>query len=84
MKIIFSCLGFATSEVFLVKDGRQLNIGTVFERFHDEYEFWLHDFWIGRYLTKDEIPTEEQIFAEYKKQYAEKGVEINNEIVYAG
>lgn len=32
----------------------------------------------------DKIPSEETIVSEYKKQYAEKGVSLNKEIVYAG
>lgn len=90
MEIIFSCLGFTSSEAFIVLDGRQLMIGTIFSKFPGEYEFWTTDFFKEHYVEKwkyvkiEDVPTSEQIIAEYKKQYAEKGVCINNDILYAG
>jgi hypothetical protein len=84
-EIAFGCLGFATNTAFIIKNGKQFGIGSVCERLCGEYEFWQQDFWIEHgELTKEEVPTAEAIIAEYKKQYAEKGVMINKEIVYAG
>ena len=90
MKIIFTCLGFSSTDAFVIKDGRQLKIGTIWKKFPGEYEYWTDDFcmehYVKRYgyLTDEEIPTEKQVIAEYERQYAEKGVSLNNEIVYAG
>lgn len=90
MKIIFSCLGFTSTDAFLVVDGRQLMVGSIMERFPREPEFWPSDYFTEHYVKRqqyvkaEDVPTGEQIIAEYKRQYADKGVCINNEIQYAG
>lgn len=87
---MFSRLGFASTDAFIEKDGRQLMVGTLFERFPGEFEFHSYDFFWENYVRgsyyvePDEVPTAEEILEEYKKQFAERGVEINSQILYAG
>lgn len=93
MKIVFSALGFSTASAFISKDGRQLQFGSIRERYSrngDEYEFWAYDYIYNYvkegYITKEEIPTGEQAIAEYIKQLAAQNgaPSINKEIQYAG
>ena len=91
MKIIYSHLGFNSTDVFLVKKGRQLMCGTIFiDMFSGEYKFEPYGFFTAeyvkrhKYVDESEIPTSDVIIEEYKKQCAEKGVNINDEIKYAG
>jgi len=93
LPIIFGHLGFSSTDVFVVKDGRQLCVGTIFldRRFEgDSYTFEPYAFCLEHYVTRqhyltvEELPSAEQAIAEYKKQLAEKGVSINGDIVYAG
>ena len=93
LPIIFGHLGFSSTDVFVVKDGRQLCVGTIFvnrQREGDAYSFDSYDFCLEHYvkrhnyLTIEELPTGTQAIAEYKKQLAEKGVSINGDILYAG
>ena len=86
MKIIFSCLGFSSSEVFLTDISKeypgQYHIGGISEHI-DELEFYYFGIYLDRF--KDILPTPEQIIEEYKKQFAIKGVCLNPDgIVYAG
>lgn len=85
MKLTFSCFGFHSTEVFIKGDQRTDMIGYLVEeyvgrgqpdvlKFHPQYDD----------RRFDKIPSEETIVSEYKKQYAEKGVSLNKEIVYAG
>jgi hypothetical protein len=91
MKIIFSCLGFATADAFIVKDGRQFMVGTISNMGIEKNDYWPYEFFTGHYLarglyglTEADKPCKEQVIAEYERQLAEKGISINNEIVYAG
>ena len=90
MKIIFDCLGFHSTEVYItdVDDSNSsiYHIGYLISHrlsAGDEYEFDPY----GIYLKRFEhiLPTKQQIIEEYKRQYAEKGVCLNpNNIAYAG
>jgi hypothetical protein len=84
-KLTFSCFGFHSTEVFIENGHRVDQIGYLTEefvgrghpdvlKFHPQYDD-------RRFKT---VPTEEEIVAEYLKQYKEKGVSLNKEIVYAG
>lgn len=90
MKIIFGCLGFASTDVFVEKDGRQLRIGIIFDMHGSQRIFDLSDFFIecyvkrNHYVEYDEIPSSQQILDEYEKQLKETGVSINRNILYAG
>jgi hypothetical protein len=91
MKIIFSCTGFGSTEAFVIKDGRQLNCGTLMWKFPDTPpEYWPSDYFVEHYVkrqgyvTMEDVPTAEQVIEAYNKAEAEHGVWINNEIVYAG
>ena len=90
MDITFSYYGFHSTDCFIVVDGRQLMFGTIFEKFTEEYEFVPYDFCVEQYVNRDhylkleDIPSAEQAIEEYKRQLKEKGVAINNEIVYSG
>ena len=85
MKIVFSCLGFSGSEVFLTdiseKYQGEYHIGDIRDLRGLEFDYF------GIFLErfKDILPTPEQIIEEYKRQYAIKGVCLNpGKIVYAG
>lgn len=87
MKIIFSCLGFASSEVFLIDVNKQYqgqyHIGFIDELFPNDFRFKYFGIYVDK--LKNFLPTPEQIIDEYKKQYALKGVCLNpNGVVYAG
>lgn len=91
MKIIFTALGFMTADAFLVVDGRQLLMGAVVDKLgRGDYEFWPSDYFMEQYVKRDkyvkwkDIPRNEEIIAEYKRQLAEKGITTNTEVVYAG
>ncbi len=79
-------MGFNTTEVFVVKDGRQISIGgmdTEPRGYRDQF------YYLGIYersLTPEEIPTPEEVVAEYNRQWEACGkkVSINKNIVYAG
>jgi hypothetical protein len=75
MKISFSCLGFKSSEVFLVTDeGNYCCVGYI-DKFDKTYEF----------TPLDNVNlNSEEIVKEYEKQFKERGVWMNNGIVYAG
>jgi hypothetical protein len=85
MKIIFSCLGFRSAEVFLIEISEefpgQYNIGEIFDRY-DHYEFDYYGLYLERF--KEILPTPEAIISEYIKQYENKGVCLNPNIVLAG
>lgn len=84
-RIAFACLGFSSTSVFVIKDGMQIHVGFVSE---DSPTVGNREFtYFGVYerdLSKDEIPSPEQVLVEYEKQLKEKGVWINDEIKYAG
>jgi hypothetical protein len=83
MKILFDCLGFNSATVFVEKENRQHQIGFLTNRIRWEFDYFgLYE----RHLTKDEIPTPEQVITEYFKQWNEKKGKstINESIVYAG
>ena len=91
MKIIFSALGFTSAEAFLVVDGRQLMMGSIIDKLgRGDYEFWPHDFFMEHYVKRmgyvkwKDIPRNEEVIAEYKKQLAEKGITTETEVIYAG
>ena len=90
LKIIFSCLGFASTEAFVIKDNRQLMVGTLSDMTGRGFDYWPYDFCMehyvkrNHYLTEAEVPTAEEVIAEYERQYKEKGVWLNPEIRYAG
>ena len=86
MKIVFSCLGFSSSEVFLTDISKehpgQYHIGYI-DDIVDKLRFEYTGLFLERF--KDILPTPEQIIEEYNKQYALKGVCLNpGKIVYAG
>jgi len=68
--IQFECLGFSTNPVFFVVDEGVFPIGTI--RTLIDIDFVVNDFYKGK-LQKD-FPLPEEIIAEYKRQFAEKGV----------
>jgi hypothetical protein len=93
--ITFSCFGFSSSEAFLIKCGRQLCVGSITEDFVERgveqtYTFYRYDFFWEHYVAREnyidahEVPSPDAIIAEYKRQYAQKGVDINQDIKYAG
>lgn len=93
MKILFSHLGFSSADVFIEINRRQLIFGTIIlkrSKNGDDFEFWPNDYFTEHYVNRwgfikiENIPTAEQIITEYKRQFDEKGVHINNEILYAG
>lgn len=94
LPILFSCLGFSSCEVYILKDGRQLNIGILWDslsRSGHEYEFDLSEYCIDgyvnrhNYLNLEDIPSSKEIVQEYKRQFLIKGVCINpDNIIYAG
>lgn len=87
MRIVFSCLGFTSNEVFLTDIGEehqgQYHIGHMNERFPNEFRFEYFGIYLDKF--KDILPTPEQIIEEYKRQYVLKGVCLNpDKVVYAG
>ena len=87
MKIIFSCLGFATAEVLITDINKeypgQYFIGYLYDRYNNEFDFHPTGIYVDR--LKDILPTPTSIVEEYKTQYNTKGVCINPDgIVYAG
>jgi len=88
MKIIFGSLGFASASIFVEYpveiETRVLDIGVRFDRYGPKPEIWIYNSLWQNYLKREELPSEEEIEAEYQRQYKEKGVWINNEIAYAG
>jgi len=76
MKIVFECLGFATNPLFLLDpedtDARPIPYGTICAMHgEDNLEFWRENY-------NSSMTTESDVIAEYEKQYAERGVCIND------
>jgi hypothetical protein len=83
MKLMFSCLGFSSCEVFLVDSkGSQFHIGFIFDRGLGPKEFSFFGIYLDRF--REHLPTAIQVVEEYERQYAEKGVSINGKIQFAG
>ncbi len=79
-------MGFRTTEVFVTKNGRQIGIGgmdTAPIGIRDQ--FYYHGIY-DRWLTPDEVPTPQEVVAEYNRQWEACGkkVSISKNIVYAG
>ncbi len=81
MKIFFDCLGFGSASVFVEKEGRGHFIGDLFLRGQSEMNYYGT---YERHLSPEEVPDAVTIRAEYDKQLAEKGVCLNQDIIYAG
>ncbi len=81
MKISFSCLGFSTATIFVNHPTGDWCIGS---RRECPDEIWIDNGIWRRYIKEEDLPSKEEIEAEYQRQYAEKGVWINKGIVYAG
>ncbi len=83
-------MGFNSADAFVIVDGRQLMVGTIVKDHYDKFMFEPYDFCMEHYvkrrgyLTAKQVPTGEQIIADYEKQLAERGILVNNEIKYAG
>ena len=87
MNLIFSCTCFSSAEAFLVKDGRQFQVGSISDRYgYEPYGFFTEHYVAqGRFgLTANDVPTAEAVLAEYKKQCEKRGVWINKGIHLAG
>lgn len=100
LPIIFGHLGFNSADAFVLKDGRQLMVGTVYDNSSHlgqdpmastgRFRFEPDDFFLSNYVhragyvTLEEVPNGEAVIAEYRKQLKEKGVYINPDIRYAG
>jgi hypothetical protein len=73
MKIVFECLGFATNPCFIDRgDERPLPYGTIVTNLLEKKL----DFWPENYDPN--YVSESAVIAEYEKQYAERGVCIND------
>jgi hypothetical protein len=83
-RILFDCLGFSTNPVFYLLDcGYRYQIGTYYDNHGTIRGFVPHDGFLPRDKKLPELPTKEQVEAEYLKRLS--GIpKITNDIVYAG
>lgn len=83
LPLVFSCLGFATAQVFVQKGQEHFHIGDIRQMGDGNFHFLpLPKEAIE--LPPREIPAMKQVADTYHKEFEQKGVSINRSIVYAG